>query len=291
MEGRALEINPAAPPHGGNALDEGVERVLEPTNSRLNLADLYRDLPVVRVLAARDFKVKYKQSLLGPLWLVIQPLLLLLAFFVAFRGLADVKTAGIPYLLFALTGLTVWAFFQAAMTLGTASIISNAHLVRFTPCPRLAFPLASLVASLPAMGVTLAASLALAIGLGQLSPRIVLLPLAMVWLFALTAALVAIFAAFTVRFRDVMNGLPFLLQVGIFVAPVGYPRSALGPLSQWLVDLNPLTGIIETWRWMVLPIETLAARPVAISMGLTCALIVIGWFLFSRFEVRMADEI
>src|SRR3954454_1381542 len=95
---------------------EPTTRVIVPAKSRIKLRDLYRDIPVVRVLAGRDFKVKYKQSLLGPLWLVIQPLALMLAFFVAFRSLADVQTAGIPYALFALTGLCVWAFFQAAMT-------------------------------------------------------------------------------------------------------------------------------------------------------------------------------
>ena len=115
-------------------------------------ADLYRDLPVIQVLAARDFKVKYKQSLLGPLWLVFQPLALLAAFLVAFRGLADVQ-AGVPYTVFALVGLSVWAFFQAAMTIGAASLVSNVTLVRFTPCPRLAFPIAGILASLPAWAV------------------------------------------------------------------------------------------------------------------------------------------
>jgi len=291
MDKVALESRAPGSARPAEGLDAVVERIIVPAKSRLKLRDIYGDLPVVRVLAGRDFKVKYKQSLLGPLWLIIQPLALMLAFFVAFRSLADVKTAGIPYALFALTGLCIWAFFQSAMTMGTASLISNYHLVRLTPCPRLAFPMASLVASLPALATTAIATLIVAIGLGELSPRVLLVPFGVAWLFLFTAGVVAISSAITVRFRDMLNVLPFLLQVGVFVSPVGYPRSELGPDIRWIVDLNPLTGIIETWRWMVLPLDGLPMFPVAVSLAETTILLVGGWFLFSRLEVKMADEI
>ena len=147
-----------------------------PTQRRLKLRDVLRDTPVVRVLAIRDFKVKYKQSMLGPLWLVFQPLALLAAFLVAFRGLADVESSGVPYAVFALVGLAVWSFFQAAMTIGTASLITNVNYVRFTPCPRPAFPIAAVIASVPAFGVTAAGALVAAAATGDLSPRVVLLP-------------------------------------------------------------------------------------------------------------------
>jgi lipopolysaccharide transport system permease protein len=125
-----------------SVLEVPFERRIEPVPSRLKLGDLFRDFPVVRVLAARDFKVKYKQSVLGPLWLVFQPLALLAAFLVAFRGLAGIEVGGVPYVPFALVGLSVWAFFQASMTIGTASLVSSFHLIKLTPCPRLAFPIA-----------------------------------------------------------------------------------------------------------------------------------------------------
>ena len=136
------------------SLEAPVERVIKPAKRRLKARDLIGDAPIVRVLAGRDFKVKYKQSVLGPLWLVFQPLALLAAFVVAFQGLGDVETSGFPYAVFALVGLTVWSFFQAAMTIGTASVVTNANYVRFTPCPRPAFPMAAIIASLPAFGVT-----------------------------------------------------------------------------------------------------------------------------------------
>src|SRR4051794_29661278 len=243
--------HPTAPTATMPLLEEPKVRRIQPTEARIRLADLYRDLPVIQVLAARDFKVKYKQSLLGPLWLVFQPLALLAAFFVAFRGLADVQ-AGVPYTVFALVGLSGWTFFQASMTIGAASLVSSVTLIRFTPCPRLAFPIAGIVASLPAWAVATAGALGAAAVTGTLSPRALLLPLGLVWLCVLTWGLVAIAAPFTARFRDMLAALPFLLQVGVFLAPVGYPLYALNSTARVLVDLNPLTGLIETLRWMVI---------------------------------------
>jgi lipopolysaccharide transport system permease protein len=270
--------------------DPGV-RVIKPAKRRIRLADVFRDAAVIRVLAARDFKIKYKQSLLGPIWLFFQPLALLGAFLVAFRGIADVQSAGVPYTVFALVGLSAWAFFQAAMTIGTASIISNFHLIRFTPCPRLAFPVAAMIASLPSFAVTAAGALIAAAVSGYLSPRAFLLPLGLVWLFLLTAGLVAISAALAVRFRDILSALPFLLQVGLFLAPIGYPLADLGDTVRALVSLNPLTGLIEAWRWMIISSYQPSFESIGVSLGLTACLAGFGWYVFSRLEATMADDI
>jgi homopolymeric O-antigen transport system permease protein len=284
----AIDLRSSA---AGSPLTSSVERRIEPVKSRLKLRDLYTDMPVVRVLAARDFKVKYKQSVLGPVWLVFQPIALLAGFLIAFKGLIGVETGGVPYAVFALVGLSVWAFFQASLTIGTASLVSSYQLVKLTPCPRLAFPTASLVASLPAMGVTTLAALVMAAATGSLSPRVVLLPLGIVWAFLLCMALVAILSAITVRARDIMNALPFLLQVGVFVTPVGYSTEQLSSTVRFLVNLNPLTGIIDFWRWLFLTGQGLEAFPVLASIAITGALLLLGWRVFSRLEVTMADDI
>ena len=268
-----------------------VERVVRPCKRRLRLRDFVSDAPVVRVLAARDLKVRYKQSILGPLWLVFQPLALLVAFLVAFEGLAGVETAGLPYVVFALVGLTVWSFFQAAMTIGTASLITNMNLIRFTPCPRLAFPLAAVIASLPAFAVTATGAVIATTVTGHLSPKVLLLPLALLWLLVLTLGIVAISSSLAVRYRDVNSALPFLLQVGIFLAPVGYPLSEVSSTARAVLDLNPLTGVIEGARWMVLSGYVPSVEPIVISLAGTALLAVAGWLLFSRRETTMADEI
>jgi lipopolysaccharide transport system permease protein len=271
-------------------LESPVVRRIVPTSRRLKLGDFYRDAPVIRVLAARDFKVKYKQSLLGPLWLFFQPLALLAAFLVAFRGLADVQS-GTPYIPFALVGLAAWAFFQASMTIGTAAFISNVSLVRFTPCPRLAFPIAGLIASVPSFIVTIVAALVAAAVSGLASPKSLLIPFGFLWLFLLTAGVVAITASLTVRYRDMLSAMPFLLQVGLFLAPVGYPLSELDSTVRVLLDLNPLTGLIEAWRWMVLAEYVPSFEPIGVSLALTPLVVLVGWRFFARLETTMADEI
>jgi lipopolysaccharide transport system permease protein len=272
------------------ALESPMVREIRPTKRRAKVIDIYRDAPVIRVLAARDFKVKYKQSLLGPLWLVFQPLALLAGFLVAFRGLADVQS-GTPYVPFALVGLAAWAFFQAAMTIGTASFITNFMLVRFTPCPRLAFPIAGLIASAPSFLVTIMGALVAAAVSGVLSPKAVLIPFGFVWLFLLTAGVVAITASLAVRYRDVLAVMPFFLQLGLFLAPVGYPLSELSPTVRAILDLNPLTGLMEAWRWMVLADYVPSFEPIGASLVLTPIIVLVGWRIFGRLETTMADEI
>jgi ABC-type polysaccharide/polyol phosphate export permease len=266
-------------------------RVIAPAKRRLSLGDIPRERDVIRVLAARDFKVKYKQSVLGPVWVVLQPLGLLLGFVVAFRGLAKVQSSNVPYAVFALVGLTVWSFFQTAMTIGATSIITNYGFVRYTPCPRLAFPLASVISSLPSFAITAASTIVAAAATGFLSARVLLLPVGLAWLLVLTVSIVAIFAALAVRYRDVMSALPFVLQVGVFLVPVGYSLAGLSPTVRTIVELNPLTGLIEAWRWMMLSGYHPRIAPIAISLGFTAVLVVGSWLTFSRIETTMADEI
>ena len=272
-------------------LIEPVEQVIVPVTRRLKLRDLSRAAPVIRVLAARDFKVKYKQSLLGPLWVVFQPLALLVAFLVAFRGLGDVRSSGVPYVVFALAALSAWTFFQAALTNGAASLISNYSLVRFTPCPRIAFPLAAIISSLPSFAAPAIAGIVAAGVTGRLSPRVLLLPMDVIWLLTLSAGAVAILASVAVRYRDVLSALPFLLQLGTFLAPVGYSLAGLSPTMRLVVEANPMTGLIEAFRWTVISGYTPSVGPILFSLVATALLAAVGWRLFTRTEVTMADVI
>jgi lipopolysaccharide transport system permease protein len=275
----------------GVPLEDPTDRLIAPAKRRLRLRDIPREVPVIRVLARRDFKVKYKQSLLGPLWLVFQPLALLVAFLVAFRGLGKVQSSSIPYLEFTLIGLSAWTFFQASMTIGTASIITNASFVRYTPCPRAAFPLAGIITSLPAFALTGVVGLAGAAITGNLSPRVLLLPLGLAWLAVLTASLVGVTAALAVRYRDMLSALPFLLQVGVFLAPVGYSLAALSPTVRHIEEINPLTGLIEALRWMVFSGYSPSVFAIVLDLVLTALCAVLGWRVFSGMETTMADEI
>jgi lipopolysaccharide transport system permease protein len=268
-----------------------VERIIRPATRRIRLRDLLREGPVIRVLAARDFRVKYKQSILGPVWLVVQPLALLAGFVIAFRGLAGVKTGGIPYLPFTLVALTAWAFFQSAIMVGTLSVVANSTYVRFTPCPRPAFPIAAVMASLPSFGITAAGALLATAISGHLSPRVLLWPLGLIWLTLLILGMVGISSALAVRYRDIVNLLPLALQLGLLVAPVGYPLSKLSTTYRTIVELNPVTGVMETFRWMVLSGYHPSVQAIVFSLVGTAIITLGSWRLFSRLEPTMADEI
>lgn len=262
---------------------------IEPTRSRVHLRDLLTYASLIRVVSMRDLKARYKQSLLGPLWIVFQPLALLAGYLVGFRGVAHVPIGGVPYVLFALSGIAIWAFFQAAATAGTSSIISNNSLVRATTCPRIVFPVASLLACLPSLLIPFVASAIGAIIDGDVSIRWLLLPVIAFWAVVIASGFVAITAAVTVRFRDMIQGLPFLLQVGAFVVPVGYPVAILSSKLRFVVSLNPLTGAIEAWRWALLNTQHPYMLSIFLSLGLGTALVTAGWWIFGRIEVKMAD--
>lgn len=272
-------------------LIDGREMVYIPTKRRVRITDLPAAVPVIRVLAARDFKVKYQQSILGPVWVVFQPLALLGAFMVAFRGLGHVQGEGVPYPVFALAGLSVWSFVQASLTIGSAAFLSNINLVKSTPCPRIAPIASAVISSTPSLAVTAGAAIIGSAVTGHLSIRALLLPFAVVWLLLLTASVVAISASVAVRYRDVISALPFLLQLGAFLAPVGYALSSLSPTLRVIVQINPITGLIEAFRWTMLSGFKASATPILVGGGVSSLLLLWGWRTFTYRETTMADVI
>jgi lipopolysaccharide transport system permease protein len=269
---------------------DDVVTVRVPSDARLRPREILGYGSLIRALASRDIKARYKQTLLGPAWVVFQPLALLAAFSVGFKSVANIQTGGVPYFLFAMVGLTVWTYFQATVMTATGSIVNNYALVRWTACPRLAMPLATLVSCSPSFAVTASVTLVAAAVGGYLSIATLVVPLLTVWLVALTAAGSVFLAAVSVRARDVLSALPFVLQVTVFLAPVGYPTSKLPSNLQTLISLNPLTGLIEAWRWAVLGISP-DMTAVGFSLVITALLLLVAWKTFSAVEVVMSDEI
>jgi lipopolysaccharide transport system permease protein len=261
-----------------------------PVTTRLRLGDLLSYGPLVRALASRDLKARYKQSALGPAWVVFQPLALLAAFSVGFRSVAHIHTGGVPYILFALTGLVVWTYFQAVTMMSVGSIVGNYALVRWTACPRLALPLATLVSNLPSFLVTIVAAMIAAGASGYAWAGWLLLPLMCLWLLVLVATFAMSLSSITVRARDVLSVLPFLLQVTLFLSPVAYGTTTLSPVLRVLISINPLTGLIDAWRWALLGVRP-DSTAVIIALGLTVVGAVAAWRVFAVSEVRMADEI
>jgi lipopolysaccharide transport system permease protein len=259
-----------------------------PVKSRMRLRELVSSFPVARVLGARDIKVKYKQSALGPLWLLFQPLGILAAITVAFSGVTNVDTGDIPYVIFGLVGITVWMFISMTVAIAPQSFLANSSLVRRSPAPRTAFITATVYSNLPILGIMSTVMLAATLIARGFSLQILLLPVFALWLLVFTWGVVLVLAPVAARFRDAVAIVPLIIQAGIFLAPVGYPLNAAPSSIKLLLSINPVSGIIEGWRWSVLGS---APDVTVIGIGLvwTVILLVVGWYQFGRLEVRLAD--
>jgi lipopolysaccharide transport system permease protein len=286
---------PTVPPQGAGApqsLPERVEptlRVTFPAKRRVKLREVWTSLPVAWMLGRRDMKIKYKQSALGPLWLVLQPLAMLTAVTVAFSAVTNVDTGDVPYVVFALAGLAVWTYVQFTFAIGPMALPANQLVVRRSPCPRVALVTGSLISVLPPLAVVLAASFGAAVIAGQLAIQAVLLPAMVAWLLVFMWGITLLMAALAARFRDVVAFAPLVVQAGIFLTPVGYPLSTSEQISSILI-YNPISGLLEAWRWSLLGIAP-DMFAVVFAGCFTVAVVLFGWYVFGRMETRFADYV
>jgi lipopolysaccharide transport system permease protein len=248
-----------------------------------NLRELWYYRELVYFLAWRDVKVRYAQTVLGAAWTLFQPLALMLVFTFAFHRLGSIETGGVPYPVFALSGLVFWTFFSRAIVQGSDSLVANSPLLTKTYCPRLLIPIAVIASGI----IDLVLSLALFIGFAALygyypTWRLLLAPPVFFLGFFFATGIVLLLSAANVKFRDIRYGLPFLVQLWLFLSPIAYP------LANPLFGLNPLVGIIDAFRW------TLIATPVStgdllFSLASTIAILGIGFAYFSHVERNFAD--
>src|SRR3954447_5831056 len=264
-------------------------RVTLPAKRRIRLSDLWSSRHVGFMLGLRDIKAKYKQSALGPLWLVLQPLGMLAAVSIAFSKVTSVDTGSVPYITFALVGLAVWTYVQMAITVAPQVLQANYQVVRRSPCPRLAFVTGTLVSVLPPLGVVFTASVVAAAISGTLSVQALVMPVLVAWLLLMTFGFTLLVTAIGGRFRDAVAMAPLVVQAGIFLTPVGYPLSAAGNFAKVLA-FNPASGIIESWRWSLLG-STPDMFAVIVAIVETIVMVLLGWYVFGRMETRFADYV
>lgn len=254
--------------------------------------DLWRYRELLGFLAWRDVKVRYKQAFLGVAWAVIQPAITTAIFVFVFGRLAKMPDGGVPYPVLVLSGLLAWQLFSAALSGSSGSLVSNASLISKVYFPRLVIPLASLGVALIDFAVVLGLFVGVSAWFGH-SPTWHWLVLPVFVLLALAAAfgLGLWFTALTVKYRDFRFIIPFLLQVGVFVSPVGY-RTDFFPNWRDLMALNPLTGIIDGFRWCLLGgAQQLSAWSVGSSIIIISCTIAGGLWFFRRTERQFADII
>jgi lipopolysaccharide transport system permease protein len=250
---------------------------------------LYREL--LGFLVWRDLKVRYKQTLLGGLWALLQPLIAMLIFGVLFTKVAPIRTDGSPYPLFVFAGLIPWTFFANSVTLASNSLIGSEQMIRKIYFPRVFVPFGTI----GALGLDMLISFAfMGILLGYyhwpLSLRMLWLPCFIAGCFLTTAGLGLILAALNVRYRDVKYMVPFFTQMAFFLTPVIYPLRYLPNNLRLVLGLNPMAGMVEGFRYALLG-SPISWPLIYVSTGTSLLMFVIGLFVFRRLERTFADVI
>lgn len=267
--------------------------VIRPDESFLarDLHDAWAFRELLYFLTWRDVKVRYKQTVLGALWAVIQPLFMMLIFTFFFGRLAGVPSDGVPYPVFAYAGLLPWMFFQNAVTNSGNSLVANANLISKVYFPRMLVPGAAVAAGLVDFAIAfsilgvLLVIYQIPIGWGVLA-----LPVLILFTALLALGTGMWMSAMTVKYRDIRYALPFMLQFLMFASPVIYPAGWVPEKWRWVLELNPLTGIIEGYRSSLLG-RPFQPRALAISFVLTLLILLYAAVTFRKMEREFADII
>jgi homopolymeric O-antigen transport system permease protein len=279
-----------------NAESEFVGPVSEIAPSRgwvaLKLRELWAYRELLYFLVWRDIKVRYKQTVLGAAWAIIQPFFTMVVFSLFFGSLAKMPSDGIPYPIFAYTALVPWTFFANGLTQASNSLVGNSGLIKKVYFPRLAIPIAGVLSNLVDFALAFVVLLLMMVYF-KLWPTAAILWLPLLLLLAFITALgVGLwFSALNVEFRDVRYVVPFLTQFWMFATPVAYPSSLLHEPWRTLYGLNPMAGVVEGFRWALL--GTVAAPGPLIWASAAAALVILvsGAFYFRRMERTFADVV
>lgn len=259
----------------------------------LNLKDLWIYRELVYFLTWRNLKVRYKQTALGATWAILQPFLTMVVFSIFFGNLAKVPSDGVPYPIFSYTALLPWTLFAKALTDASHSLVQSSHMITKVYFPRLILPLASILSGLVDFALAFLVLFFMMLYYG-------IVPTAAVWtlpLFVLLAMITALgvgfwLSAMNVLYRDIGYVLPFLTQFWMTLTPIAYPASLLPEQWRLVYALNPMTGVVEGFRWALL--GSTASAPtgmLAVSTTISIIVLITGLYYFKRMERRFADMV
>lgn len=283
-------LGPSEPPSRPMVLT-----VIEPARGwvPLKLSELWGYREVLYFLVWRDITIRYRQTVIGMAWAVIQPFMTMVVFSVFFGRLAQMPSDGIPYPLFAFAALVPWTFFANGLTLSANSLVHSGHLITKVYFPRLLVPMGRVLTGMPDLGLSFVVLLGMIwwYGLLQARPALLWLPV-----FALLAFVTALgvglwLSALNVQYRDIQHAVPFLVQVWLFATPIAYPSSLLSGPWRTVYGLNPMVGVVEGFRWALLGTGTAPSHHVAVSALAALVILVTGAFFFRRVERTFADVV
>lgn len=281
--------------HGGPApWQTGATTIIRPSQGwfSLRLGELWQYRELLYFLVWRDLKVRYKQTVLGVAWAIIQPFFTMVVFSIVFGQLMKVPSEGVPYPIFAYSALLPWNYFASAMSRSGQSLVSSASLITKVYFPRLVIPIAATGAGL----VDFAIAFVILVGMMLFyrivpTAAVITLPAFMLLSTATALSMGLWLSALNVRYRDVGYVIPFLVQVWLFASPVAYPTTLLPERWRALYGLNPMAGVVEGFRWALLGTEGVPGLMLVISALVVMLVLVSGLFYFRRMEKTFADVV
>jgi lipopolysaccharide transport system permease protein len=263
----------------------------------LGLADVWRYRDLVMLFVRRDFVSTYKQTILGPIWFFIQPLLTTLTFIIIFGRVAQLSTDGLPMMVFYLAGITVWNYFSTTLTATSTVFTTNAAIFGKVYFPRLTLPLSIVISNLIRFGIQFLLFFVvwlyyLLIG-NNIQPNtyIILTPILILLMGLLSLGLGMIFSALTTKYRDLAMLLTFGVQLLMYATPVIYPLSSIPEQYKWLILANPMSSIIETFRYSFLGSGTFSWGYLGYSVVVTLVILFLGTVIFNKVQKSFTDTV
>lgn len=258
----------------------------------LKLGDLWEYRELLYFLVWRDVKVRYKQTVIGIAWAIIQPFFTMVVFSIFFGQLARMPSDGLPYPIFAYTALLPWSLFTHALTGSSASLVANQNLITKVYFPRLVIPISAVLAGLVDFGIAFCVLLGLMLYY-SIVPTLAILTLPLLLMLAVATALgVGLWlSALNVQYRDVQYAIPFLQQFWLFATPVAYPSSLVPERWRAVLGLNPMAGVVEGFRWALLGKAPPPGPLMAVSVAVVVVLLIGGLYYFRRMEKTFADVV
>jgi lipopolysaccharide transport system permease protein len=269
--------------------------VLRPSKGwvALKLHELWRYRELLYFLTWRDIKVRYKQTVIGAAWAIVQPFTTMIIFSLFFGQLAGIPSDGLPYPIFSYTALVPWSFFAAALANASNSLVGSANLIKKIYFPRLVIPLSAVLSNVVDFCLAFGVLMLMMLAYGILpTVNVIFLPLFLLLAFSTALGVGLWLSAMNVQFRDVRYVVPFLAQAWLFITPIAYPSSLIqNETLRALYGLNPMAGVVEGFRWALLGTQTAPDATILVSALASALLLVSGAFYFRRMERTFADVV
>jgi len=270
------------------------ELIIEAGKAEKNYwSDLYRFRELFYILSWRDLKVRYKQTVIGALWSIIRPLLTMVIFTVVFSKVAKLPSEGAaPYAILVYAAMLPWQFFSNALTESSGSLIGNANLISKVYFPRMIIPASAVITSLVDFAISFVILVALMVGYQYMPDwKIIFLPLFIIMCFFSAFGIGLYLTALNVKYRDFRYIIPFIVQFGLYISPVGFSSGVVPDKWKLLYSLNPMVGVIDGFRWCIIGESKLYIPGLILSLITTILFVVLGVWYFRRMEKSFADNI